>query len=95
MLLTLRATCRLSDLLSHLYVLVPVLDDSKHYWVGDKEVEKLVRQGEGWLGTHPERETIARRYLRHQRGLMAEEDPEVGAPSQMGIFTRRMPEGDP
>ncbi len=69
---TLRATCRLSDLLSHLYVLVPVLDDSKHYWVGDKEVEKLVRHGEGWLGTHPERETIARRYLRHQRGLVRE-----------------------
>ncbi|HEY0553692.1 MAG TPA: 3' terminal RNA ribose 2'-O-methyltransferase Hen1, partial [Thermoanaerobaculia bacterium] len=69
---TLRATCRLSDLLSHLYVLVPVLDDDKHYWVGDPEVEKLVRHGEGWLGTHPERETITRRYLRHQRGLVRE-----------------------
>ncbi len=69
---TLRANCRLSDLLAHLYVLVPVLDDDKHYWVGDPEVEKLVRHGEGWLGAHPERETIARRYLRHQRGLMRE-----------------------
>ncbi|MFL6260641.1 MAG: 3' terminal RNA ribose 2'-O-methyltransferase Hen1 [Thermoanaerobaculia bacterium] len=69
---TLRASCRLSDLLAHLYVLVPVLDDDKHYWVGDPEVEKLVRHGEGWLGAHPERETIARRYLRHQRGLMRE-----------------------
>jgi 3' terminal RNA ribose 2'-O-methyltransferase Hen1 len=68
----LRASCRLSDLLAHLYVLVPVLDDDKHYWVGDPEVEKLVRHGEGWLGSHPERETIARRYLRHQRGLMRE-----------------------
>ncbi|HEX4495618.1 MAG TPA: 3' terminal RNA ribose 2'-O-methyltransferase Hen1 [Thermoanaerobaculia bacterium] len=69
---TLRATCRLSDLLSHLYVLIPVLDGAKHYWVGDPEVEKLVRHGEGWLGTHPEREQIARRYLRHQRGLVRE-----------------------
>lgn len=69
---TLRATCALSDLLAHLYVLIPVLDDDKHYWVGDPEVEKLVRHGEGWLGTHPERETITRRYLRHQRGLMRE-----------------------
>jgi 3' terminal RNA ribose 2'-O-methyltransferase Hen1 len=68
----LRATCRLSDLLAHLYVLVPVLDDDKHYWVGDPEVEKLVRHGEGWLAAHPERETIARRYLRHQRGLVRE-----------------------
>ncbi|HET9211598.1 MAG TPA: 3' terminal RNA ribose 2'-O-methyltransferase Hen1 [Thermoanaerobaculia bacterium] len=69
---TLRARCTLSDLLAHLYVLVPMLDDGKHYWVGDPEVEKLVRHGEGWLGAHPERETIARRYLRHQRGLMRE-----------------------
>lgn len=68
----LRNVCRLSDLLSHLYVLVPVLDDDKHYWVGDPEVEKLIRHGEGWLGSHPERETIARRYLRHQRGLVRE-----------------------
>jgi len=68
----LRGTCRLSDLLSHLYVLVPVLDDDKHYWVGDPEVEKLVRHGEGWLGAHPERETIARRYLKHQKSLVRE-----------------------
>ena len=68
--LTLRARCRLSDLLTHLYVLVPVLDDDKHYWVGDDEVDKLLRHGEGWLSAHPERELIARRYLRHQHGLV-------------------------
>lgn len=76
-------TKRLCDLLTHLYVLVPVLDDDKHYWVGDDEVDKLVRRGEGWLAAHPEREVIARRYLKHQRGLahraleqlMAEESP--------------------
>ena len=61
---------RLSELLSHLYVLVPVLDDEKHYWVGDDEVDKLLRFGEGWLSTHPERELIATRYLKHQRGLV-------------------------
>lgn len=65
----LRATVRLRDLLSHLYVLVPVLDDEKHYWVGDAEVEKLLRFGAGWLPAHPERELIARRYLKHQGGL--------------------------
>ena len=59
----------LNDLLAHLYVLIPVLDDDKHYWVGDDEVEKLLRRGEGWLGAHPERELIARRYLRHDRRL--------------------------
>ncbi len=54
----LRRTCRLSELLTHLYVLIPVLDDEKHYWVGDDEVEKLLRRGEGWLQAHPERELI-------------------------------------
>ena len=66
---TLRATKRLRDLLAHLYVLIPVLDNDKHYWVGDDEVEKLLRHGSGWLATHPEREQIARRYLKHKRSL--------------------------
>jgi 3' terminal RNA ribose 2'-O-methyltransferase Hen1 len=61
--------CRLRDLLSHLYVLIPVLDNDKHYWVGDAEIEKLLRHGEGWLSAHPERENITRRYLKHQGQL--------------------------
>src|SRR5262245_2337908 len=65
----LEAKCRLRDLLTHLYVLVPVLDNDKHYWVGEDEVEKLLRFGEGWLATHPEREGITQRYLKHQRRL--------------------------
>ena len=65
-----RPRCRLSELLTHLYVLIPVLDDDKHYWVGDDEVEKLLRHGEGWLAAHPEREVIACRYLKHRRSLM-------------------------
>lgn len=69
---TLKSTIRLSDLLTHLYVLIPVLDDDKHYWVGDAEVEKLLRHGEGWLREHPERELIANRYLKHQRRLARE-----------------------
>ena len=69
---TLSATKRLSELLGHLYVVVPVLDDEKHYWVTQDEVEKLLRYGEGWLSSHPERELIAARYLKHQRGLVRE-----------------------
>lgn len=67
---TLRSNRRLSELLTHLYVLIPVLDDRKHYWVGDDEVEKLLRRGEGWLESHPAREAIVSRYLVHQRGLV-------------------------
>jgi len=66
----LEARLPLKELLSHLYVLVPVLDNDKHYWVGDDEVEKLLRHGEGWLVSHPEREAITRRYLKHQRSLV-------------------------
>lgn len=65
-------TKTLSDLLSHLYVLIPVLDNEKHYWVGDDEVTKLLRHGEGWLSGHPERELIATRYLKYRRNLADE-----------------------
>jgi len=67
--LKLVGSVRLADALNHLYVLLPVLDDAKHYWVGDDEVDKLVRAGSGWLATHPERELVTSRYLAHQRGL--------------------------
>jgi 3' terminal RNA ribose 2'-O-methyltransferase Hen1 len=85
----LEARLRLDQLLSHLYVLVPVLDNDKHYWVGDDEVAKLLRHGEGWLSSHPEREAITRRYLKHQRSLVddaltqladeSEPDPDAAA----------------
>lgn len=66
---TLRKTCRLKQLLAHLYVLIPVLDNEKHYWVGEAEIEKLLRHGEGWLSDHPEKEQITRRYLKHASNL--------------------------
>ncbi len=68
----LSAEVRLQDLLRHLYVLVPVLDDDKHYWVDDEEVEKLLRSGEEWLARHPERALISERYLKHQGRLTRE-----------------------
>ena len=83
--LRLQGEVRLRDLLTHLYVLIPVLDAQKHYWVGDAEVEKLLARGEGWLPNHPERELIVNRYLKYQRPLaraaleqlLADEDPAV------------------
>ncbi len=82
--LTLRGTVRLADLLTHLYVLVPVLDATKHYYFAEDEIEKLLRRGEGWLALHPERELITGRYLKRRplvraalERLMAEEEPAV------------------
>jgi 3' terminal RNA ribose 2'-O-methyltransferase Hen1 len=65
-------TITLHDLLTHLYVLIPVLDDDKHYWIGEEEVQKLLRHGEGWLAAHPQREQIVGRYLKHRRHLARE-----------------------
>jgi 3' terminal RNA ribose 2'-O-methyltransferase Hen1 len=69
---SLAGTVRLQDLLNHLYVLVPVLDAEKHYWIGKDEVEKLLRKGEGWLASHPHKEAIVRRYLPRQGQLARE-----------------------
>jgi len=68
----LAAKKRVKDLLAHINVLVPVLDDEKHYWVGDDEIEKLLRRGGDWLPGHPQKEEIARRYLKHRRSLARE-----------------------
>lgn len=70
--LTLRGEVRLAALLTHLNVLIPVLDNQKHYYIGKDEVEKLLRKGEGWLETHPERELIVRRYLGGFKSLVRE-----------------------
>jgi 3' terminal RNA ribose 2'-O-methyltransferase Hen1 len=81
-----RKTTTLVDLLTHLYVLIPVFDNRKHYWVGDDEMEKLLAKGEGWLADHPEKDEITRRYLKFQPSLyrlalsrlVQEEEPDEG-----------------
>ncbi|EFC86704.1 3' terminal RNA ribose 2'-O-methyltransferase Hen1 [Parafrankia sp. EUN1f] len=66
---TLTGTALLADALTQAYVLLPVLDDAKHYHVGRDEIDKLVREGARWLPGHPEQRLIARRYLAHRSGL--------------------------
>jgi 3' terminal RNA ribose 2'-O-methyltransferase Hen1 len=73
-------------------VLLPVLDDAKHYWVAPDEIDKLLRAGEGWLSGHPERVLITRRYLAHRRALAAsalerlsgDESDSVDVPPETG-----------
>lgn len=69
---TISGTKKLSELLTHLYVLIPVFDNQKHYFIGDDEVEKLLAKGAGWLATHPEKEQITRRFLGHRKSLYRE-----------------------
>jgi len=79
-------TTTLADLLTHLYLLIPVFDSRKHCFVGDDEMEKLLAKGEGWLAGYPDKEEIASRYLRFQPSLyrialsrlVVEEEPVEG-----------------
>ncbi|GEM44987.1 3' terminal RNA ribose 2'-O-methyltransferase Hen1 [Deinococcus cellulosilyticus] len=85
---TFKVQARLQDLLRHFYVLLPVLDNAKHYFIDVAEIEKLLRNGEGWLEQHPERELILKRYLKYRQNLIRkaeqrfeteEEEEEGGA----------------
>ena len=60
---TLSQITTVKELLSHLYVLIPVLDNDKHYYVSKNEIQKLLDKGKGWLSEHPEKEQITKRYL--------------------------------
>ena len=62
-------TTTLRELLTQLYVLVPVLDDDKHYYIGEDEIDKLLRKGQGWLDSHPAREEVALRYLKRKKSF--------------------------
>lgn len=75
---TLESTCRLSQFLTHLYVLIPVLDDEKHYWVDEAEIDKLLKYGKHWLSEHPEHEIIVSRYLKHQNKLTQQALTQLG-----------------
>lgn len=68
--LTLATTARLSEVLNHIYVLVPVLDNAKHYWIDDTEIEKLLAKGGDWLPSHPAKQLIVSRALKHRRNLV-------------------------
>jgi 3' terminal RNA ribose 2'-O-methyltransferase Hen1 len=68
----LRKTTTLAELLTHLYVLIPVFDNNKHYFVGEDELEKLLDKGAGWLAEHPLKDEIARRFLKFRSGLYRE-----------------------
>lgn len=86
----LKGTVRMADLLQHLYVLIPTLDDQKHYWIGRDEVDKLMHRGGTWLRDHPERDLIVDRYLRGLQTfttaaleqLAADESPDSEAAEQ-------------
>lgn len=76
---------KLKDLLSHLYVLIPALDNDKHYFVSHNEIDKLLDKGKGWLEYHPEKERIISRYLVNLHSLSREATERLNEESDIEI----------
>jgi len=85
-------TCTVQELLRHLYVLVPVLDNYKHYYIGQQELDKLLDKGEGWLAGHPEKEAIARRYLKFQPSLVRQALAQLAEEDQLAASGEEAPD---
>lgn len=68
--LTIKGKVLLKDLLSHLYLLIPIFDKQKHYWIGKDEIEKLLNHGKGWLENHPHKNYIISRYFNRKKSYM-------------------------
>lgn len=77
--LTICGTVKLSDLLKHIYVLIPVFDTQKHYYFDESEINKLLKHGEGWLSQHPYKEKITRRFLGKHTGYIKKAQEALAA----------------
>ena len=76
--LTLHCSKRVSELLNQLYILIPVFDLQRHYYVNETDIDGLVKHGEGWLSDHPLCERIVRRYFKMARSYAKEALQKLG-----------------
>lgn len=83
----LKKNTTIKELLTHLYVLIPVLDNNKHYYVGEAELENLLAKGDGWLSQHPQKEIITKRYLKHRISLARQALARLMDNNQTGVET--------
>ena len=67
-----KITAQIKDVLTHLYILIPVIDNDKHYYVDKNEIGKLTNRAKDWLPTHPLKETIIQKFLRYDKILTKE-----------------------
>ena len=95
--LTVKGRVKLSELLEHLYVLIPFFDGSKHYYIDNSEIEKLLSHGGEWLKTHPCRETIVRGYFNNIRSvtmsaldILSEDEEDNTPPETKRLDTERL-----
>jgi len=85
--LTIKGKVKLSDLLKHIYILIPVFDRQKHYWIGNDEVEKLMRNAGEWLLNHPEKEYITSRYLKRLNPLVNKAFAQLNSETTLDMDT--------
>jgi 3' terminal RNA ribose 2'-O-methyltransferase Hen1 len=72
--LALRGQKTIREVLRHLLVLIPAIDNYTHYTELDTLVAELKNYGEGWLDQHPKKAFITARFLRNSRKLIKEFD---------------------
>lgn len=71
----------LQNAIRHLFILIPVLDNYKHYYMDKSEVDKLERYGTGWLDDHPMRDLIIKRALKFKELIS-----EVASPKKEDLL---------
>lgn len=76
----------LQQMLRQLYILIPVLDNYKHYYINEDEIERLRRYGEGWLSTHPQHDLMIKRSLRFAP-LVKEYEQQVAKESSIDALS--------
>jgi 3' terminal RNA ribose 2'-O-methyltransferase Hen1 len=86
--LTLYGEQTIQDLLCHLYVLIPVLDNTKHYYIAEDEVDKLLSKGERWLSQHPEKTLITQRYLFYRKSMVQSALNRLVVPIEESVETQ-------
>ncbi|MCM3572375.1 3' terminal RNA ribose 2'-O-methyltransferase Hen1 [Mesobacillus subterraneus] len=85
--ITLKGRTPLQMALRQIFVLIPVLDNYKHYFIDEKEIEKLERYGEGWLDDHPQKSFILKKALRFKNvyELVEGQEKDTAAPEMRKI----------
>jgi 3' terminal RNA ribose 2'-O-methyltransferase Hen1 len=61
---TLSGRHSIQSALKHVSILIPVIDNYKHYFLDERDIEQLDRYGEGWIENHPLKQLIVKRALR-------------------------------
>lgn len=78
----------LQKALQQFFILIPVMDDYKHYYIDETEKERLVNYGEGWLEEHPQRDFIYKKALRFKK-LYEDPDRTISQPKTTSLNTQR------